>query len=156
MPTDYSLSAASSSSNKRAIIDDEGDKVPDLLPRERTDDLSSSAASPSSNKRPIRVPKPPYRKKEPNMFDGTDTPDQRDNFEFLHQSEVGRLIRKSTKPRLTDDDITPAFSNVTFQNERDGPYLETHFKCGENTPPQIRTRLIQLIKKYWCCFARRM
>jgi hypothetical protein len=86
------------------------------------------------------------------MFDGTDVPDERDNFEFLHQADVGRLIRKSTKPRLTNSDIDPRFIGIEFSEERDGLYLEKHFVCGADTPPKIKERLLALIKKYWCCF----
>jgi hypothetical protein len=98
--------------------------------------LSATLSNP--NKRPIHVPKAPYGKKKPNMFDGTDTPDKRDNFESLHQLEVGRLIRKSTKPRLSDNDIGPQFVKAEFNEQQDGPFLEKHFTYREHTPPEIK------------------
>ena len=54
---------------------------------------------------------------------------------------------------MTDDDINPIFMNVEFDEQIDGPFLKNHVECGEDTPTEIRDRLLALIKKYWCCFA---
>jgi hypothetical protein len=79
-------------------------------------------------------------------------PDINKDFEFLHHKHVGNSIRKSTKPPMTDADCNPKFIAIKFNQERDQAYLEKHLKIGPSVPPEIKIRIIALVKKFWCCF----
>jgi hypothetical protein len=100
----------------------------------------------------IRIPKPPYRKKKPNIFETLDIPDERDHFDFLHEAEVGKGIRRSTQPPLTDNDLDPTFIALHFDEPKHGDYFRKYFICGEHVPLPIRETLITLIKQFWWCF----
>ena len=100
----------------------------------------------------IRIPTRPGKAKKASTFVDQNLPDINENFEFLHQNSVGHVIRKSTKPPLTDSDCTPEFIQIEFDPERDNPYFNKHLNIGKNVPDNIRTRIIDLVKKYWCTF----
>jgi hypothetical protein len=100
----------------------------------------------------IRVPKSPSRAKRPSSYVDQTLPDINEDFELLHHKHVGNSIRKSTKPPLTDADCNPKFIAIQFNQDRDQAYLEKHLKIGPSVPPEIKIRIIALVKKIWCCF----
>jgi hypothetical protein len=54
---------------------------------------------------------------------------------------------------LTDADFNPKFIAIQFNQDRDQAYLEKHLKIGPSSvPPEIKIRIIALIKKLWYCF----
>ena len=98
----------------------------------------------------IRVPRPPYRKKKPNLYTPEDLPDHHADFEFLHANRCGRIIRKHTGPEITEND--PVFSSVKYDPSLHQEKLEKELSIGPDTPPEIKQRITALIQKYWCCF----
>ena len=75
-----------------------------------------------------------------------------DDFQFLHESEVGKVIRKSTQQPLTDADCTPEFIDKTFNADEHQKYLDDNLHIGEDVPTNIKQELIDLIKEFWCIF----
>ena len=100
----------------------------------------------------VRVPKVPYHKKKPNMFEIDQIPDPRDNFDFLQQSEVGKVIQKTIKSALTDADIDPIFASRTFSPAKHQAQLDKHLKIGGHISSAVKQQIADLVKKYWCCF----
>jgi hypothetical protein len=101
----------------------------------------------------IRVQKRKRGKKPENLYEEPDIVDINGDFEFLHEPRVGKVIRKSTRPPLTDADCNPDFIKVKYDDQSDGPFLRKHLNIGSKTPEIICTAIITLIQEYWCCFA---
>jgi hypothetical protein len=53
---------------------------------------------------------------------------------------------------LTDANCNPQFVAIQFNQDRDQAYLEKHLKIGPSVPPEIKIRIIALVKTFWCCF----
>jgi hypothetical protein len=53
---------------------------------------------------------------------------------------------------LTDNDCNPKFIAIQFEQDRDRAYLDKHLKIGPSVPPEIKTRIIALVKTFWCNF----
>ena len=62
------------------------------------------------------------------------------------------MIRKSTQPPLTDNDCNPEFTSIEFDPARDQAYLDKNLQIGDHVPPEIKQRIINLVKKFWCTF----
>ena len=100
----------------------------------------------------IRIPTRPGKAKKASTYVDQNLPDINEDFEFLQHRSVGNVIRKSTQPILTDAACTPEFIKIEYDSARDDAYFTKHFNVGSNVPDDILTRLINLIKKYWCTF----
>jgi hypothetical protein len=71
-----------------------------------------------------------------------------------HEPRVRKVIRKSTRPLLTDADCNPDFIGVEYDEPSDRPFLRKHLNTRSKTPEVICTAIITLIQQYWCCFAK--
>jgi hypothetical protein len=105
------------------------------------------------NKVPIRIPKPPYRKKRPNIFkEGpSEIPDPMSDFQFLHQQKVGNTIKRSTKLPREENDLDPQFQ-LKFDESKHGDELRKNLCLDPTIPREIKNELINIIKEYWSCF----
>jgi hypothetical protein len=92
----------------------------------------------------IRIPKPPYRKKRANMHTPSDLPDVMSSFEYLHQEEVGKVIRKCSVPPLCDADIDPKFASREYSEQIDGDYLRKISKSAHPStmPPDSKLQIL--------------
>jgi hypothetical protein len=53
---------------------------------------------------------------------------------------------------LTDVDCNPKCIAIRFDQDRDQAYLDKHLRIGPSVPPEIKIRVIALVKKLWCNF----
>jgi hypothetical protein len=74
------------------------------------------------------------------------------SFEYLHQEEVGKVIRKCSVPPLRDADIDPKFTSREYNKLIDGDYLRRNLNIGSSVDDTTRLQVTNLVKKYWCCF----
>ncbi len=102
----------------------------------------------------IRVPKQKRCIKTEILYEEPDIIDINGDFKFLHVPRVGKAIRKSTRPPITDTDCNPDFIGVEYDKTSDGPFLCKHLNIRSKTPEIICTAIIMLIQQYWCCFAK--
>ena len=103
-------------------------------------------------KKPIRViNRPKKKKKRLNLFDEECIPDMQENFKMLFEHK-GNVIQKSTKPCRKQGDYNPDFIKNIYNHKKHDNYLNTNITIGNTVPQDIKKKLLDVIKEYWCCF----
>ena len=64
----------------------------------------------------------------------------------------GNVIQKSTKPCRKQGDYNPDFIKNIYNHKKHDNYLNTNITIGNTVPQDIKKKLLDVIKEYWCCF----
>ena len=62
------------------------------------------------------------------------------------------LYKKSTKQCRKQGDYNPEFIKNIYNHQKHDNYLNENITIGNTVPQDIKNKLLDLIKEYWCCF----
>ena len=80
--------------------------------------------------------------------------DERADLDFLLEPEIGKVISRSCKTVRDGSIIHPSF-DFTFDENIHGPELYSRLKLDPNMNPRLKTRLLTLLKQYFCVFIKK-
>ena len=92
--------------------------------------------------------------KQPNLFKHICLLDEPTELDFIFEKEIGKGVSRSAKVMQDGKDIHPSL-DFTFDEQIRGPELYVCLKLLETTNDALKTRLLALLKKYFCHFIKK-
>ena len=73
--------------------------------------------------------------------------------DFIFEKEIGKVVSKTSKIMRDGSDIHPKFQ-LKYNEALHSNELNSRLKLDPNMDPRLKQRLLALIKKYFCVFAK--
>ena len=77
--------------------------------------------------------------------------DERADFDFLFERKYRKFIKNPKDLEAALPPLTPEFQ-IAFDHEKDTKILDELIKFEAEVPTDVRTKIRDLVIKYWCCF----